>query len=58
MTTDKNLSHQQNLAARTIALVVLGQGRWSLLKPRITQVVAAVDAATPGSYSEVDIPFE
>jgi hypothetical protein len=33
VTTDKNLSYQQNLAGRKIAVVVLGQGRWTLIKP-------------------------
>jgi hypothetical protein len=58
LTTDKNLRYQQNLAARTIAIVVLGQGRWSTMKPHVAQIVAAVNAATPGSYTEVDIPFK
>jgi predicted nuclease of predicted toxin-antitoxin system len=58
VTTDKNLSYQQNLAGRKIAIVVLGQGRWSLIKPHIAKVVAAVKAATPGSFAEVDIPYE
>ena len=42
---------------RKIALVVLGQGRWSLIRPCVPQVVAAVNAATPGSFAEIDIPF-
>jgi hypothetical protein len=58
LTTDKNLRYQQNLAGRTIAIVVLGQGRWSIMKPHVAQIVAAVNAATPGSYTEVDIPFK
>jgi hypothetical protein len=58
VTTDKNLSYQQNLADRKIAVVVLGKGRWTLIKPYVAQVVAAVNAATPGSFAEVDIPFE
>ena len=57
VTTDKNLSYQQNLAAHKIAVVVLGQGRWTLIKPYVAQVVVAVNAATPGSYAEVEIPF-
>lgn len=28
LTTDKNLRHQQNLAHRRIAIVVLGKARW------------------------------
>ena len=58
VTTDKNLRYQQNLTGRKIAIVVLGQGRWTLIQPYVAQVVAAVDAATPGSFAEVEIPFE
>lgn len=57
VTTDKNLRYQQNLATRKIAIVVLGQGRWNIIKPHVASVVAAVNAATPGSYNEIDIPF-
>ena len=58
VTTDKNLSYQQNLAGRKIAIVVWGQGRWSLIKQCVAQVVATVNAATPGSFAEVEIPYE
>lgn len=58
ISTDKNLSYQQNPAARKIAIVVLGQGRWSLLKRHVAQIVATVNAATPGSFAEVEIPYE
>lgn len=58
VTTDKNLGYQQNLAGRKIAVVVLGLGRWSLIKPHVAKVVAAVGSATPGSFIEVDIPYE
>jgi hypothetical protein len=57
VTADKNLSYQQNLTGRKIAIVVLGQGRWTLIKPHVAQVIAAVNAATPGSFAEVDIPY-
>lgn len=58
VTTDKNISYQQNLSGRKIAIVVLGKGRWSLIKPRVSEIIAAVAASRPGSYTEVDIPFE
>jgi hypothetical protein len=32
LTTDKNLAHQQNLRNRKIAVVVLGNSRWSLIR--------------------------
>jgi|SRR5579859_2558234 len=56
VTTDKNLSYQQTLTGRRIAVVILGQGRWTLILPHVAQVVAAVNAATPGSFAEVAIP--
>ncbi len=57
LTTDKNMRYQQNLAARTIAIVVLGQQQWPHVQPHIQRVVDAVNAATPGSFAEVDIPY-
>jgi len=58
LTTDKNMRDQQNLSARRIAILVLGQQQWPQLRPHIQRVVEAVDGATPGSYAEVDIPTE
>lgn len=57
VTTDQNLSYQQNLTARKIAIVVLGKGQWGLIKRHIYEIVAAVEAATPGSFTEVAIPY-
>ena len=57
VTTDQNLSYQQNLKSRKIAIVALGKGQWSLIKARIPEIVAAVNASTPGSFVKVDIPF-
>jgi hypothetical protein len=56
ITTDRNLRYQQNLTGRRIAIVVLGKARWRLIKPRLGAIVEAVDAASPGSFAEVDIP--
>jgi hypothetical protein len=56
VTPDKNMRYQQNLTVRTIALVVLGNPRWPVLRLHIEGIVAAVNAATPGSYTEVEIP--
>lgn len=55
LTTDKNIRYQQNLAGRKIAIVVLGKGRWRLIRLAIPKVVAAVNAAKPGTYTEVEI---
>ena len=58
VTTDKDLSYQQNLKGRRIAIVVLGLGRWSLIRHRVSQFVAAVSAATTGSFAGVHIPYK
>ena len=55
VTPDKNIRYQQNLTVRTIALVVLGNPRWPVLRLHVKRVVAAVNGATPGSYTEVEI---
>ncbi len=56
LTTDKNILYQQNLEERTIAIVVLGDPRWPVVRLYVDRVAAAVNAAKPGSYTEVDIP--
>jgi hypothetical protein len=56
LTTDKNMSYQQNLSARKIAIVVLDRQQWPALAPHVHLIVEAVDAALPGSYLEVHIP--
>jgi hypothetical protein len=56
LTTDKSLVYQQNLKARKIAIVVLGRNRWSIVKLVIPQIVAALNAAAPGSYAIVSVP--
>jgi len=57
ITTDKNIQFQQNLVGRKLAFVVLGNQQWPTLRRYVDRVIAAVDAATPGSYIEVEIPF-
>jgi predicted nuclease of predicted toxin-antitoxin system len=55
LTTDKDLAYQQNLKGRKIAIVVLGRGRWRLIRPMVPQVIAAINDAKPGSYTVVEI---
>jgi hypothetical protein len=57
VTADKNMRYQQNLKGRRIALVVLSTPQWPVVRLRLDKIAAAVNAATPGSYTEVDIPY-
>jgi hypothetical protein len=58
VTTDKNIRYQQNLEGRKLALIVLQHSQWPMVKLVTAKIVAAVNAATPGSYLEVDVPFK
>lgn len=56
VTTDKNLPQQQNLRPRKLAIVVLGNAQWPVLKWHVQLVVDAINSTKPGSYAVVDIP--
>jgi hypothetical protein len=59
LTTDRRIRYQQNLAGRKIALVVLtGTTKWARVRLHLELVAAVVNAATPSSYAEVEIPFQ
>jgi len=59
LTTDQKIRYQQNLAGRNIALVVLmGTTKWSHVRLYLERITVAVNAATPGSYTEIAIPFD
>jgi hypothetical protein len=58
LTADKNIRYQQNLTSRKIAIVVLGNGQWPVLRRYVDRVVLALNGATPGSYTEVEIPVK
>jgi hypothetical protein len=56
VTTDRNIRYQQNLNGRRIAVVVLGKGRWRLIRSKLGEIAAVVVTAPPGSLTEVEIP--
>jgi hypothetical protein len=58
LTTDKKIRHQQNLMGRKIAIVVLGNSQWRVVRRYLDRVASAVNEAAPGSYAVVDIPFQ
>jgi hypothetical protein len=57
LTTDKNIRYQQNLTGRKLSIVVLGNSQWPIVRLHLDAIVASVNAATPGGYTEVEIPF-
>jgi len=55
LTTDKNMRYQQKLTGRKIAVILLDKQQWPELQAHVLLVVAAVNAAIPGSYVVVDM---
>ncbi len=58
VTSGKGIKFQQSLTGRRIAIVVLSQGGGKPIRRRLDAGAAAVDAATPGSYPEGELPLE
>jgi len=55
LTGDKNMRYQQNLTGRRIAIVVLSTPQWPVVRLNLEIISDAVNAATPGTYVEVQI---
>ena len=58
LTADKNMRFQQNLTVRRIALIVLSTPQWPVVRLHSDKIAAAVNAAMPGGYAEVDLSVE
>lgn len=52
VTSDKNMSYQQNISARQIAILVLWTNDWPSLLGRM-QVQRAVNDMQPGAFNEL-----
>ncbi|MDE0132031.1 MAG: hypothetical protein OXQ32_07220 [bacterium] len=55
ITTDQNLRHQQNFAARRLAVVVLLSTAWPKVQLRVEDIRSARDQIDPGNVREVPI---
>lgn len=55
VTTDSSLKHQQNLAGRRLAIVVILSASWPRIRRVVDRVVEVVDSAAAGSYAEVEV---
>ena len=55
VTTDKNLTSQQNIDGLPFAIVVLSTTSWPRIQIGVASVNLAIDAATPGTVTEIDI---
>jgi hypothetical protein len=55
VTSDQNISYQQNRSGRKLALVVLGSNIWPVVRNYSAAIAAKVDAAIPGSNHFIDM---
>lgn len=55
ITTDQNMQYQQNVAARRLAIVVLGSNRWPRIRQRIEVIRKVVVEIRSGELREVGI---
>ena len=53
ITTDQNLRHQQTLAGRRVAILVLPTTSWPKIQAHLAKVVAAVNGLLPGDVREL-----
>lgn len=53
ITTDQQLRHQQNLAGRKLAILVLGTTSWPRIREQLPKVTEAVEEITAGAYREI-----
>jgi predicted nuclease of predicted toxin-antitoxin system len=55
ITGDQNMSYQQNIGHRQIAVIVLLSNRWPDVQLRSEEIRAALEAIKPGEFREVSI---
>jgi predicted nuclease of predicted toxin-antitoxin system len=56
ITTDQNLRHQQNLANRKLAVLILPTTSWPKIRLHQTLVAAAVNTLQPGDVVPLKFP--
>ena len=55
-TADRNIRYQQNLTGRRIASIELTTSHWETIPDNFADILAAVEAATLGSYTTLTLP--
>jgi hypothetical protein len=53
ITTDRQLSHQQNLSERRLSILVLPTTSWRRIQAHGDEIVRVAESMAPGEYREV-----
>jgi hypothetical protein len=56
ITCDQNIRHQQNLAARRLAVVVLATTHWDTIRANGGGILSAIQSAIAGGLVIVEMP--
>jgi hypothetical protein len=56
ITADQNISYQQNMTGRRLALIVLMTNHWDTIRDNAEGILPAVEAATVGSFATIGFP--
>jgi hypothetical protein len=56
VTGDKNIPRQQNLTGRRLAVVILGNQSWPVIKPHVAMIVERIGVVSAGE--QIFIPIE
>jgi predicted nuclease of predicted toxin-antitoxin system len=54
LTGDQNMSHQQNVSDRKLAIVVLSAMNWLILRDHLDAIQVGINAAVPGSFLSIE----
>jgi predicted nuclease of predicted toxin-antitoxin system len=53
ITTDQDLRHQQNLAGKPLAILVLPTTSWPIIQNHLSEIADAVKVLKPGDFVEL-----
>jgi hypothetical protein len=54
VTGDRSMVYEQNLTGRQLAIVALSTNNWPIIKNYVSQILATIESAIPGSFQVVD----
>lgn len=57
ITCDQSLRYQQNLSGRKMAIIELTKSNWPSIKPKLEEVVNAVNKSFTNKYQTIECPY-
>ena len=57
LTCDQELTYQQDLTTRSIAIIEITKNNWPSIEPHVHAIADAVQKAKPGTYQVIHCPY-